>query len=444
MKPIPLLGDEERDMIHTVCGLFGASETQDIQQPKPHCLVIQSEPEPPQTIEISVKVGTALMGSDVQEALHLARQNMASVTALAQQTANDASPVLHAAISRHLGNPDAAGMHVKVTPSGNITITPIVPTQEVLLDLLTTMLAVAKDRCDVVIQESAITTAWMVAHPDSTPAICSAYLRILRKRGDKGKRWVRPCGGGRWVVCKSGQHAANGGPENSATIAFLESQWPAIWNRCMRAFPRKLRRSSDMQLIGDHLQQYAVVLLQRDTIGKRAKKGEALPRPAQVSGWAFNNAVTEIRSWGTDASTRSSRGALTGKGYACQGVMYDQDIPFRETFLQNPQVILQGDDGVREDYIGGDAREDMETRIFLEQAMGIIEAALAKTMANPARYIKIARMLVNDDARVTDIANDGGISVARATILRQTIAKKLHAYGVTETLAIHPMKFHDQ
>jgi len=326
----------------------------------------------------------------------------------------------------------------KLAPTAPLAAVVTTPGSSAVGHVLAALAALSGGKARVVVHLAAIAAAC----PAYTAADVEACLRTLRAQGTKGARLVCHCGGGRWFVLPCGLAAAGIGPANAPTVAYLNENWNAIRERFMRVAPRRLRRSKDMQLIEDHLQQFAMTLLRRDTIGKRAAKGKKLPALGQVVAWGIHNSVTDIRTWGTDAVTRATRGALTEHGYAeRQTKVFDAEVPFRDSFHSTPEATVYHTEEGHDDYYGGDARVDAVTDLFISEAMDIIEVAITNTLSNAPRYQKIARMLVHDGARVTDVAHAEDISVARATVLRQQLAAALHGAGVCDELGISPLRF---
>lgn len=373
---------------------------------------------------------------DASAKLKQALADLRQAVADAQQASKVIPPELQIAVAQLMGHENAQGLEVAISATGEVSVSPVFPVHLDTDGLLAAMVAVCGGQANKVILTEDITARWLADSPDADADAETRTYRALRKMGTGRKALVRMCGGGRWIVTQRGLNHAGAGPANAATIEWLEDRWPEVWDRCNRALPKYLSRSADMGLLQTHLQQFALTLLRRDSIGKRRDKGKKDPSLAQVQGWALNSAITDIRSWGRDAATRATRGALTERGFTQRDEqVFDAEIPFRDSFLSAPDnTVIRTEEGA-DVYYGGDMRQDAETQEFLNNAMGIIEAAISKHMANPDRYNQVAHLLV-DGYRIKDIAEVQGVSAARVTAMRKTIMSRIKKAGALDQLGL--------
>jgi len=94
------------------------------------------------------------------------------------------------------------------------------------------------------------------------------------------------------------------------TAIWLQQQGAGIIEKMRSTLRRKLPVSATMELIDDHVNNFIVRLIRRDSIRKLRDKGKRVV-PSKIVSYCVRSAYTDIRSWGVDAHCRTMMGART-------------------------------------------------------------------------------------------------------------------------------------
>lgn len=99
----------------------------------------------------------------------------------------------------------------------------------------------------------------------------------------------------------------------SRTSQWISENWERVYPKLEKYLSNKFPISKMLGLIDCHVSHLAEYLLKKDSLDSRLKEGEEVPM-SYLYQVAFCKTAKQIEKWGTDASLRQSRGALTRIG----------------------------------------------------------------------------------------------------------------------------------
>lgn len=94
------------------------------------------------------------------------------------------------------------------------------------------------------------------------------------------------------------------------TEQWIQKNWTHVAPGIETFLREHLTISSSIHVLQDHVQAFALKLIEKDTLAPYVARGEKI-NPSVLKIWAYQTACSEIRGWGVDASLRASRGAMT-------------------------------------------------------------------------------------------------------------------------------------
>jgi len=101
-----------------------------------------------------------------------------------------------------------------------------------------------------------------------------------------------------------------GDPKRNYTAEWMKENWVSSLKELRDYLESKFPVSKSTKVIEDHLQHFALKMVEQDKLRGHLVLGKKI-KMSVLRVWCFQTACTEIRGWGTDASLRESRGALT-------------------------------------------------------------------------------------------------------------------------------------
>lgn len=216
----------------------------------------------------------------------------------------------------------------------------------------------------------------------------------------------------------------------------LTSQWlDKNWERVLpslRAYIRdRLPVSRTIKTLDDHLQQFALKMIEKDRFRERLLQGEEI-QLSVLKIWCLQTACTQIRGWGTDASLRASRGALTTRNREAmsKGDAHVQEFPNRSREVFPPDDLHAEEN--RRDYWNPDDRSVEEDAAFNE-TMEQCRQAIQDKLQGSNEYISLFDQLAEGANRV-DLAEKKGISQNRMTAMVGKIRGALRDSMVPEEI----------
>lgn len=99
----------------------------------------------------------------------------------------------------------------------------------------------------------------------------------------------------------------------SRTSQWISENWERVSPKLKRYLSEKFPISKMLGLVDCHISHLAEYLLKKDSLNSRLKEGKDVPM-GYLYQVAFCKTTKQIEKWGTDASLRQSRGALTRIG----------------------------------------------------------------------------------------------------------------------------------
>ena len=141
--------------------------------------------------------------------------------------------------------------------------------------------------------------------------------------------------------------------------------------------------------------------------------------PSIIANWAKKYSYSQFRNWGQDASLRSSRNAITITEFKKNKEEKDDPLgvvlvggspvsrlsPTKED--GTPFVWKRGEDGIEQEFYGGDLRKETENSFFLNQTMGRIESIIKHHFPEDTDvYIKTWNEMFEVGPKPTQIAKN--------------------------------------
>lgn len=204
-----------------------------------------------------------------------------------------------------------------------------------------------------------------------------------------------------------------------------------LYRHIRSTLAKTCRISASMDLLDDHVNQFIIRLIRRDSLRKKLEAGDRI-RYSSIASYAVNSAYTDIRDFGTDAVTREMFGARTGKERRELSEWCDK----RSQGEVGPTIRSQKDSDIQWNESGDLHWKDSGTkdliadRLHFEKVWTRLEDAL-KTAKPGAweRYSGILKMQIVEDLPVKEIARREQVSPHRAATMLQEARKVIRAVG---------------
>ena len=101
-------------------------------------------------------------------------------------------------------------------------------------------------------------------------------------------------------------------PGTNATATWISANYREIHRSLTTYLTSKMPQSRKLSVIEDHISAFLSRLIERDTFAA-VLAAEGTVKLSILRVWAYQNACTELRRWGSDASLRVTRGARTSR-----------------------------------------------------------------------------------------------------------------------------------
>lgn len=199
---------------------------------------------------------------------------------------------------------------------------------------------------------------------------------------------------------------------NNATAKWLTGNWGWLRPMLESHLETRLRTSRQIGAIEDHIQTFVERLVKNDTLAPHLATG-AKVQASVLKVWAYQSACTEIRGWGTDASLRTTRGAITARERSGVRTTVLHDTPAVRVVTGAKGASVEED--VNSDlYRPGEGGTDeaLAYKQSLEACRKAIRNAVPPHAAD--RYLKLFDAMVSGETR-SEIAESDNMSDARVT-----------------------------
>lgn len=138
-------------------------------------------------------------------------------------------------------------------------------------------------------------------------------------------------------------------------------------------------RSREMDLLEDHAQNFILRKVATNAFSCRFAKGKPVNKGLLVS-WCKNSAKTDMRDWGVDANTRTTRNALTEKEFKGGQVTKVTSESFAK--------VAYREEGEEMDFVDNESMRSVEDQLHEKEMMRLIQERLASS-PNPEELTKI-------------------------------------------------------
>lgn len=223
------------------------------------------------------------------------------------------------------------------------------------------------------------------------------------------------------------------------TTKWIGERYPELMDRIQVYLRRKLPLSRNMGNIEDNVHTFLADMMARDGLRPGLKKG-IQPTIRQMCMFAYNSALSQMRSTGKDAACRCLRGTLTvtdlNKGqqldpmkWTTQIVVPNEDHRVVREFA--PMGWNPSGAGPVVDVYAGDFREESQNAIDARRTIErIIETIKHRTPKAGGRYARIFIDRYINGMTVSEIAETQHVSVNRAAVLLRVTRRILSEEGI--------------
>jgi hypothetical protein len=190
----------------------------------------------------------------------------------------------------------------------------------------------------------------------------------------------------------------------------------------------KLEMSRRMGVIKDHVQVFLLRLIERDTLAPYLMAGKKV-QIGVLRVWAYHSACTEMRSWGVDASLRTSRGAKTNRDrMADAGKLPTVVIHSVDSVIERRYEIEDGE------FVGelyNPNLQSAEDKIISAETIENARSLILRKMGNGAKYMALFDAALDGEKR-TGLAAQAGVSRSQMAVMLTKIREFLRKEDVID------------
>lgn len=157
-------------------------------------------------------------------------------------------------------------------------------------------------------------------------------------------------------------------PTVNLTARWLRDNYSRVFPALAAHLAMKMPKSRELSVVEDHVQTVLTRFVERDTLSPFLRDGKEV-KLSVLRVWAYQSASTELRRWGADASTRTTRGAKTAREVQAGGAwkVVQSSNPAREIVRDREDAASTRDlhdpsEASPEDEISRKSRVDMVRR----------------------------------------------------------------------------------
>ena len=195
----------------------------------------------------------------------------------------------------------------------------------------------------------------------------------------------------------------------NATAQWLAKNWASLRPKLIAHLENKLRTSRAINVIEDHVQEFVVKLIRGDVLAEHLASGKKV-LDSVLRVWVFQAACTEFRGWGTDASLRETRGALTARERAGVHMAVQSSDPAKE--VCSPRDIGDPSETTRDLYDPSEG--SAETWLLLRERVETHRRTIQKAVpaGSAERYMTVVDAILSGMPR-RELASHTGIEPHR-------------------------------
>jgi hypothetical protein len=201
---------------------------------------------------------------------------------------------------------------------------------------------------------------------------------------------------------------------------------------------RKCRKSADLGIVEDHIQQYFMRLIHRNGLRKKLEAGQKITY-THIASYAVNSAITDIRDASTNPVTREAMGARTSQEravYATQATLNVHVIKAKRSGLLEEtkarrEAVGDGRSGLYEiEDQGAMSADALTERLNFEKIWSRLATVMRKAKPNAGdRYVGILKMQLVEGLSVKEIAAAEKVSHHRAATMLQEARRAVRSVG---------------
>ena len=195
---------------------------------------------------------------------------------------------------------------------------------------------------------------------------------------------------------------------NNATSRWIASNWRKIEVQLKAYLGKRLSISRTSGMIADHVQDFALFLVRRDTLAYFVEQG-TYPEFPTLAFWCYQKALSSIRSMGKDASTRTVFGARTTKERRSGDEVRSSPVCFRIA------VTGEGED-LREESYDASSISPEDAALFEDRLARIKRRLSDRFPASTADHVRAFEVMVEGGDRA-DLSKAIGVNPDRASAL---------------------------
>lgn len=203
-------------------------------------------------------------------------------------------------------------------------------------------------------------------------------------------------------------------PQTNATAKWLATNYARVRKELEAHLSSKLRTSRTIGVVEDHVSTFLVRLIQRDYLEPYISSGRKV-QDCVLKVWAYQAACTEFRGWGTDASLRKTRGALTARERSGVTTARHHESPAVE-YIQGGKDGGSVLDASMDIYQPSDRapNDNIEYREAVEECRRLVASKVPAASAD--KYLAVFDAMLMDESR-QEIVSRGIVPEHRVTAM---------------------------
>lgn len=211
------------------------------------------------------------------------------------------------------------------------------------------------------------------------------------------------------------------------TAKWLAANYSRVRGELESHLASKLRTSRTIGVVEDHVSTFLERLIRKDYLAPYIQGGKKI-QDCVLKVWAYQAACTEFRGWGTDASLRKTRGALTARERSGVTTARQHESPSVEYFHGGKEG---GDlfDSTSDIYQPSDRapNDSMEYREAVQECRRLVASKVPTASAD--KYLAVFDAMLAEDSR-QDIISSGVVPEHRVTAMFAKVRQIVRESGL--------------
>ncbi len=179
------------------------------------------------------------------------------------------------------------------------------------------------------------------------------------------------------------------------TRVWFQQHWEHMWPKVQEFLARRLEKSHIQSLTDDHIHTFVERAIRCDSFHKHLKKNRKI-YPSLLCQFVARSAFTELKTWGSDAACRATRGAYNERDREEIKKFHKDNTDntkyrvhcTEEDNAHNGNGKVQKETGSVIDCVGHDAEMEMETMIEWETHLTKMRRVVNKRLPEPETHLK--------------------------------------------------------